>query len=96
MSSTPTVVVIGLRRPEFRRLEQKVAEQSLSVSLVPGGHIDDGSNSCRDARNAVESADLILINTGGTRYLGSLDRKKYRPITSVSSAMQVLQACLKP
>jgi len=86
------VLVAGLRHQEFLRLHRKVSDAGLDVELREGKHISEGSNCSRGVRSASESAELILLQTNGIRYVrrSDLHAPNIVSINGVSSAFNAI------
>lgn len=86
------IAVVGLRTQEVDRLEQKLKKLMLSVQIIDGGHISDGSNACRHAIDACDGADLVLWQPEGARHLpkGFVPENPVVYIQGVSSAVRAV------
>lgn len=90
------VVVVGLRRKEFIRLDAKVTNAGLPVALTYGGHISEGSNAGCHAEEAAQTADFVLWQPNGARHFagGLLPALPVRRVHGVSSAFDALTSWL--
>ncbi len=96
--AAPQVAVLGLRWREFIRLQEKVKQLPIRVSLIYGGHLSEGSNCSIRATQACSSANCVLWCLEGLRKLPSGFAPGYRMIriqgvSSAFNAMKSLTQC---
>ncbi len=61
------VAIVGFLLKEVRRIEHLF--RSRGIDLAIGGSIEDGSNMVKNARQALQGADLVFLNVKAARTL---------------------------